>query len=98
MAVRARRKMKRKALRGNGKRVAPVAKSKTGGKRAKLKSPARNGGLFTAGLAPNPANFASLTPLSFLQRSADIHPDRIAVIHGERRFTYRQFYERTKRL
>ena len=40
----------------------------------------------------------ALTPLSFLQRSADIHPDRIAVIHGDRRITYRQFYERAKRL
>lgn len=56
------------------------------------------GGLFEDGLAPNPANFAALTPLTFLQRSADIHPGRVAVIHGDRRYTYREFHERTKRL
>ncbi len=54
-------------------------------------------GIF-AGLQPNAANFAPLTPLSFLKRAADIHPGRTAVIHGERRISYRQFYERAKRL
>ena len=54
--------------------------------------------MFETGLACNPANFASLTPLSFLARSADIHPERIAVVHGDRRFTYREFYQRAKRL
>jgi len=29
-----------------------------------------------------------LTPLSFLERSADVHPDKIAVIYGDRRVTY----------
>jgi hypothetical protein len=27
-----------------------------------------------------------LTPVSFLQRSACIYPDKIAVVHGERRY------------
>ena len=54
-------------------------------------------GIF-AGLQPNAANFAPLTPLSFLKRAADIHPGRTAVIHGGRRISYRQFYERAKRL
>ena len=36
--------------------------------------------------------------MSFLPRSAAIHPDRIAVIHGERRFSYRRLYERARRL
>src|SRR5439155_13640984 len=45
-------------------------------------------------LARNPANFAALTPLNFLARAAAIYPDRLAVIDGERRFTYRQFYQR----
>src|SRR5215210_7201265 len=35
-----------------------------------------------------------LTPVSFLQRSAYVFPDKVAVIHGERRYTYRQFEER----
>jgi fatty-acyl-CoA synthase len=98
MAVRARRKTPSKALRSKKKRTAPAARAKTGTTPARRKDSARNGGLFETGLAPNPANFAPLTPLSFLQRSADIHPSRIAVIHGDRRYSYLEFYQRTKRL
>ncbi len=47
-------------------------------------------------LARNPANFAALTPLGFLQRAAAVHPDKLAVVHGDRRFTYRQFDERCR--
>ena len=39
-----------------------------------------------------------LTPVSFLRRSAYIFPDKVAVIHGERRYTYCQFEERVDRL
>src|SRR4026209_2355387 len=39
-----------------------------------------------------------LTPLSFLERSAYVFPDKIAVIHGARRYTYRQHQERVHRL
>jgi fatty-acyl-CoA synthase len=39
-----------------------------------------------------------LTPVSFLRRSAYIFPDKPAVIHGERRYTYREFEERVNRL
>jgi fatty-acyl-CoA synthase len=35
-----------------------------------------------------------LTPLSFLERSAYVFPDKVAVIHGQRRYTYRQLAER----
>src|ERR1051326_4867915 len=48
-------------------------------------------------LTRNPANFAALTPLGFLARAAAIYPDKLAVIDGERRFTYRQFGERVHR-
>ena len=48
-------------------------------------------------LVRNPANFAALTPLSFLARSAAVYPGKIAVIDGERRFTYREFYARCRR-
>ena len=39
-----------------------------------------------------------LTPLSFLRRSAYMFPDKTAVVHGERRYTYREFEERVNRL
>jgi fatty-acyl-CoA synthase len=48
-------------------------------------------------LARNPANFAALTPLGFLTRAAATYPDKLAVVHGERRFTYRQLDARCRR-
>jgi len=48
-------------------------------------------------LARNSANFAALTPLAFLARAAAVYPDKIAVIDGARRFTYREFYGRCRR-
>src|SRR5262249_62203077 len=50
-----------------------------------------------AHLARNPANFTALTPLGFLARAALVYPDKLAVIYGARRFTYREFYERCRR-
>ena len=40
------------------------------------------------------ANYHVLTPLSFLERSASVYPNKTAVIHGERRYTYAQMRER----
>ncbi len=48
--------------------------------------------------ARTPANDVPLTPLSFLSRSAEVHPERVAIIHGERRLSYREFYARARRL
>src|SRR5512146_463890 len=45
-----------------------------------------------------PANYAALTPLSFLARSAAVYPGQSAVIHGDRIFTYSEFYARCRRL
>src|SRR5256712_11683491 len=39
-----------------------------------------------------------LSPVSFLTRSAYVFPDKIAVVHGARRSTYRQLEERVTRL
>src|SRR5438270_3967537 len=39
-----------------------------------------------------------LTPVSFLHRTAYVFPDRTAVVHGERRYSYRVFEERVNRL
>ena len=39
-----------------------------------------------------------LTPVSFLQRSALVFPDKTAVVHGDRQYTYREFAERVNRL
>src|SRR5512145_3283787 len=54
--------------------------------------------IFRVGLGRAAANFATLTPLGFLPRTASIHPDRVAMIHGARRITYRDFDGRARRL
>jgi fatty-acyl-CoA synthase len=46
----------------------------------------------------NPANYAPLTPLTFIAWSAYTYPDRLAVVHGSRRFTWAETYARCRRL
>src|SRR4051794_39912885 len=52
----------------------------------------------TADLARNAANYVALTPLAFLERSALVWPDKIAVRHGTLAYTYREFEARCRRL
>jgi fatty-acyl-CoA synthase len=49
-------------------------------------------------LDKTPANYQPLTPLTFLERAASVFPDRVAVVHGSQRTTYRQFFARARRL
>jgi fatty-acyl-CoA synthase len=53
---------------------------------------------YATGLDKNLANYVPLTPLTFIERSSYIYPDRVATIHGTRRYTWRQVYERSRRL
>jgi fatty-acyl-CoA synthase len=46
---------------------------------------------------PNPANWAALTPISFLKRTAEVYPARLAVIHGSRRYSWAEVHERCRR-
>ncbi len=50
------------------------------------------------GLDKCAANYVPLSPLSFLERTAQIYPDRLSVIHGARRFTWNETYARCRRL
>jgi len=54
--------------------------------------------IYEQNLGRTPANYVPLSPVSFLTRSAGIYPNRLAVIHGERRYTYAQFAGRCRRL
>jgi fatty-acyl-CoA synthase len=54
--------------------------------------------IFEQGLERNSANFTPITPLLFLERSAQIYPNRLAVIHGQLRQTWQQTYDRCRRL
>lgn len=53
---------------------------------------------YSRGLEKNPANHVPLTPLTFLDRTADVYPQRTAIIHGEFRQTWATTRERCYRL
>ena len=54
--------------------------------------------IYDRDLEKNAANYAPLTPLSFLERAAYVYPDRISVIHGKQRYTWKETYARCRRL
>ena len=54
--------------------------------------------IYDLDLPKNPANYQPLTPLTFLERAAEVYPDHVAIIHGSLRRTYRAFHERSKKL
>jgi fatty-acyl-CoA synthase len=54
--------------------------------------------IFDQHLDKNPANFVALSPVSFVERSAEVFADLEAVIHGQRRYTWAQVRDRSARL
>ena len=54
--------------------------------------------MYDQNLDQTKANYVPLSPVSFLTRAARIYPNRTAIIHGGRQFTYAQFLERSRRL
>ena len=54
--------------------------------------------IFDQDLDKNPANYTPLSPVSFIERSAEIFGDLPSVIHGSRRYTWTQTRERSARL
>ncbi|NQW01429.1 MAG: acyl-CoA synthetase, partial [Rhodospirillales bacterium] len=55
-------------------------------------------GLFETDMDQTEANFAALSPISFIARTAATYPDHCSVIHGAKRFTWAETYQRTRRL
>lgn len=50
------------------------------------------------GLEKNPANYAPVSPLEFISRTAEVFPDKIAIIHGNLRQTWKETYKRSLKL
>jgi len=46
---------------------------------------------YETGLPRVAANYQPLTPLSALERAAQVFPEHVAIVHGRLRYTYRQF-------
>ena len=55
-------------------------------------------GMYDTGLDKVAANYAPLTPISFLERSASVYPDKRAVVHGDLEFSYGELFARCRRL
>ena len=53
---------------------------------------------YKTGLERNAANNAPLTPLTFIAWAAAVYPQRSAVVHGARRYSWRETYARSRRL
>ena len=58
----------------------------------------RNDNPYARDLDRNEANYTPLTPLSLIARTAYTYPDAPSVIHGTRRYTWRETYARCRRL
>ena len=54
--------------------------------------------IYERDLDRTPANYAPLTPLQFIERSASVYPDDVALIHGQRRQSWAETYQRCRRL
>ena len=55
-------------------------------------------GIYDQQLGRNAANFVALSPVSFVERSAEVFGDLPAVVHGARRYTWAQTRDRAARL
>ena len=54
--------------------------------------------IFDQHLPRNEANFAALSPLGFIERTAEVYPDRLAIVHGDLRQSWRQTYQRCRQM
>ena len=54
--------------------------------------------MYNTNLDKNHANFTPLSPLSFLQRSAEVYPNRLSIIHGSKKYTWSDTFKRSKQL
>ena len=52
----------------------------------------------SAGLEKRAANYVPLTPLDFLRRAATIYPQKLGILHGDRRLSWGDVYARARAL
>jgi fatty-acyl-CoA synthase len=54
--------------------------------------------IFEQNLPRNAANFAPISPLGFIERTAEVYPDRLAIVHGSLRRTWGETFTRCRQL
>jgi len=57
-----------------------------------------NATVYDSDLDKNAANYLALSPMSFIRRAAAVHPDRVAIVHGDWKITWAGAYTRARRL
>jgi fatty-acyl-CoA synthase len=62
------------------------------------KAPPQSHNIYERDLDKTAANYAALTPLQFIERTASVYPDRPAIVHGPRRQSWAETYARCRRL
>lgn len=62
------------------------------------KTAALTASIYERDLDKTPANFAMLTPLQFIERTASVYPDKMALLHGPRRQSWAETYTRCRKL
>src|SRR4051812_15249691 len=76
---------------------APRRRRIPGARPAPHKAPSLGANIYERDLDKTPANFAMLTPLQFLERTASVYPDKPALVHGPRRQSWSETYTRCRR-
>jgi len=61
-------------------------------------APLPEGHIYVQGLDKNPANHVAMSPISFIERTALVFPEKLAIVHGELRQTWFQTFTRCRRL
>jgi fatty-acyl-CoA synthase len=77
---------------------APLRRRYPGARPAPHKAPPLGANIYERDLDKTPANFAMLTPLQFLERTASVYPDKLALVHGPRRQSWAETYTRCRKL
>ena len=54
--------------------------------------------IFNTDLPKTPANYAAQSPLAFIERTAEVYPDKLAVVHGNLRRTWLDTFTRCRQL
>src|SRR2546421_4623839 len=88
----------RQAARPHSTVSAAIGNSDGEARRGRKPMSQENSNPYETGLDKNAANYVPLSPTGFLLRSAAVYPNRTAVIHGKRRYTWKEALERCRRL
>ncbi|MGE4012313.1 MAG: AMP-binding protein, partial [Alphaproteobacteria bacterium] len=98
MAKQPKSRSPKKSAKAAAKRSPAARKKPIEATRKGAASGKNQGSIYDRHLEKNPANYQPLTPLHFIERAAATFPNKLSAIHGKRRFTWQETYDRARRL